>query len=857
MFQRYFSLPFARHEVRVWLANPATVLFVGFAWALVAVLGFEVGGFFSTNRASMEVFLGYMPWVYALVLPALCMGLWAEDWRRGTAERLLTLPLSITQLVLTRFVVAWGLVGVFLVGTWPLLAAVAWLGNPDWGMVAAGYVGVFLLGGVLLGFALVASALANHAVVAFAGGGVLLVFVLLSGWGWVLDGLERWLPGFVVAGLREVSVLEHLRRFVQGQVDMRSVTYLLGLMLLALALQTAVLMHRTGRGKPLPWVLGGLLAALVVAGAGSVVPLRWDWTYENQFTLSPASRSLIQTLPKPLTFTVYDSRTNPDMPTASRITARRLNDVLREVKALNPSMVNVLRINPDVRVDDEVEAQDAGLTEQELPNGQGFYLGLVAEMNGRKALIPVLEPSRLPYVEFDLMSLVAEVQKLGQKNIAVLAVPNLRMRDLRPTWLNELEGYYNVTTLLPGNPVIPPDTDVLVVMMAPYLPQESLYAIDQYVVNGGRVMLLMDPYFRTAPTDDLKTPDRNADAFALDHPADLLNGWGLTYDGMSIVADTARASTVNEPKVGFRTYPLWLNLTPQDINSNLPFTSYVETLQLAEAGHVEVGTLAPGLTATPVLSTSANAQLVSRTLVDSTDPQLYGSAAQGTPQRYTLSVLLAGNFPSLFASVPPAVANYYADYAPVGQPAAIPPHSVRGTSEGAILVIADNDLLDPAFTVRPSGRVEGELEPTNDNLVFFFNALQYLAGEGQLLSLRGKAAVPRTFTAVEAMLARLSNRYAGIENRMAADLYRVGQKLDELKTKQAGDGTQTLSTVAQTELRAYKARNLHLRNQLRDVRKALRRDVLMVERVLLVFTALCMPFLAGLGWWLVRRRKRV
>lgn len=851
-----FSPPLARHETRLWLANPATVVFLGFAWAMLAVLGFKMGEFFAGNRAGLEVFFSYLPWVYALMLPALTMGLWAEDARKGAAERMLTLPVTVPQWVVTRFGVAWGLVGVFLLGTWPLVASVAWLGNPDWGQMAAGYVGAFLLGGAMLACAMLASAACRHAVVAFVVGVTVLVFLLLSGWSWLLDTLAAYTPNLVIVWLRDVSLLEHVRRFNAGMLDIRSVTYMLALTLLGLGGQTAILLRRMGRGSARVWGAGSLVLAVALAAGANVLPLRGDWTHEGQFTLSPASVHLLENLPKPVTITVYESRTNPDVPLASRITARRLEDILREVKAINPSSIRLEAINPDLNVDDEVLAQEAGLVEQPLEMaGQGFYLGLVAEMDGRHAIIPVVEASRLPYLEFDLMSILAEVQKLGRKTVSVLAIPNLRMRDLQPTWLRELEGYYNVNYLLPGTPKVPDDTHVLVVMMAPYLPMESLYAIDQYLTRGGRVMLLMDPYFRTAPTAETQAPDRNADAFAFDHPADLLRGWGVQYDGQSIVGDPARAATINEPELGFRTYPFWLQLRATDINPDLPFTTFVESLNLPEAGHFTLGTMAPGLTATKILTTTPLAQTISRSTLDGADLQLAPSQASGTPSSKVVAMMLAGTFPSLFKDIPPTVMNTYLDMAPQGASPSIPPHQARGTGQGAILAIADEDFMNEKFTVRPSGRVEGEMEPMNDNLVFFFNALQYLAGEGDLLALRGKAAVPRTFTTVEAMLARLSNSYAKIERTMAADLFQVGAKLQELKKQQEGEGTQSLQTVAQSELRAYQTRNLALKKQLRDVRKSLRRDVLMVEKVLLVFTALAMPLLAGFVWMAWRRRR--
>ena len=852
-----FSFPLFRHEARVLGLSPGTPIFLAFAWMFAAGLAFWAGNFFASNRASLDVFLGYVPWVYALVIPALGMASWAEDWRRGVAERLLTLPLTVGQLVGTRLAVMALAVGVFLLGTWPMVATIALLGDPDWGPILTGYLGAWLLGVVFAAFALAAAAMCRSQVVAFIGGFAVVLFLVLSGWAGVVDVLEGWLPAGMVAVMRESSLLEHYRRFVLGVVDARSVLYLLGLLLLAVGWQVAAVAHRAER-RPrglAPWMVIAVagVAAAAVWAVSPYVRLRLDATADGLYTLSPASLKLVRALPKPVEFVVYDSRTNPDVPLASRLVSRRLMDLLADVKAENPSMVTVRVINPDLNVNDELAAQARGIVEQPLGTGQGFYLGMAASMDGRNAVVPAFDVDRAPYLEFDLMSVLAEVEKVRRKQMTLLSVPNLRMKDLRPTWLTEIESFYDIKYLLPGQPVVPDGTDILVVLMAPYLPAESLYAIDQYVVKGGRVLMLLDPYFRSAPGEDNNLPDRNADAFAFDHPADLLRGWGVEYDGMDIVGDPVLAATINEPELGFRTYPFWLHLTPDEVNHKLPFTSYVDDLLLPEAGSFEPKALASGLTYEPVLVTTDKAQKVPREVFDNVDPQLYASRMAGTPRRYDVAMVLRGRFASLFKDVPPAVANYYHDYAPQGASATVPPLVSVGGKDGAVVAVGDTDFLDTKFSLQPGGR-QGELEPVNDNLVFFFNTLQYLAGEGELLGLRGKAVNSRSFVLVEQMLNALGARYVALEQKMAADLFQVSERLQALKAQKE----QGLAADPRLEkdLKVFEARNLELRKQLREVRKNLRRDVVRLERVVVVFNLVAMPgLLLGLCVWLRRRRR--
>lgn len=844
-----FSAAFVCHQLRLLVASPATVIFLGFAWTMAAGLLFFVGGFFASNDASLNLYLAYLPWVYCLMFPALAMGLWAEDARNGTAERLLTLPFSMPQLVLGRHVVLLLVLVVFLLGSWPLWATLAWLGNPDWGQLAAALLGQVLLGQVLLALALLASVLARSYVVAFVLGVALLALALFAGVESVADAMAPWAPAWLVQVLYETSLLEHARRFTQGTVDVRSLGYMLGVVALLLAVQVALLQRRYRRGAAWPWLLAGVVALLVLTGMGRMVPWRLDMTADRLYTLSAASRQMVEGLAKPVTFTFYDSRSNPDLPPASRVMARRVRDMLADVQRLNPSMVRVDIINPDLRAADELAAAKAGLAEQPLAGGQGFYMGLAATMDGRRSVLPALEPSRTPYLEFDLMSLLAEVRKLERKTVALLAVPNLRLQDMRPRWVSEMSGFYTLDYLLPGVSEIPPATDVLVVMMAPYLPLETLYALDQYLVRGGKVLMLLDPYQRSAPDAMTSLPDRNAADAELNHPADLLRLWGIGYDGNSIVADEAHAAPVNDPKLGFRTYPLWLALGHGNVNPDLPFTSYIDTLAFAESGALTLGELAPRLAYTPVVASGGLARVVPRRVLDGGTPQLVASGLQGEPQAYVLGGLLEGHFPSTFKDIPPAVAELARR-----EERLLPAHVGEPASKGALLVYADTDFAAEDFAVQKTP--SGELVPVNDNLVLLFNSLQYLSGEGELLALRGKGVQPRSFGRVEEMLTRLGAQYTRVENKMAAELYQIAQRLEQLKA-QAKPEDISVANAAANELRSYEERNLELKKQLRDVRKSLRRDVVGLERMLAVINMLAMPLLALAGWWWWRRRKRL
>lgn len=879
------SKAFARHEARTLLLNPATPIFLGFAWALASILTFYVGGFYASNQTDAQILLGYLPWVLALIIPALTMHTWAEDWRRGTAERMLTLPIPLATLHLTRFATYMVLLALFLAGTWPFLATLAWLGSPDWGPIATGYLGIWLLAGVLLAADLFIAALSPSYVVAFVGAFALNGVLLLSGWSGLLAYLESWLPGRATTLLQQTSLLEHLTRFLSGTLDTRAILFLTGLILLFLTLGYLILRRRAQQqAQPArtSWFLipGSCLLLL----ASPLANLKLDATSDHLYTLSPATVKLLEKLPQPATLTVYTSRNNPDIPPAMRQLNTRLDDLIGQLQSAAPGKLKVVRVNPDASMETELKTLQAGIQPQPLPTSEDIYLGLTASLGegGRTALIPALEPSRTPYLEFDLASLLAETVKTRRKSITVLSSLNLNDENLRPRFLSELEGFYNISILRPGEPVVPEGTDVLLVMDAPFLPEESLYAVDQYMLRGGRTLMLLDPAMRTAPDDATRAPDRNADTLGTDHPADLLRRWGVAYDWNQVVGDPARATPISQRGatpglaedatlgLGYTTYPLWLSLDATNVNRKLPFTTYVSRMVLPESGFL-VPTGAPigaGLSYEAVLQTTPNARTVTRQQLDTVAAEALGTmltrADAGKPAVRDLAALLTGPFPTTFAEVPESVKTYYRDYATDPAAATWPSQTTVARAPGALLVVADADFTDDTFSLARQQSTlpgqplhgEGQLVPINDNLVFLYNGIQYLAGEGDLLGLRGKAVTPRTFTRVEGMLEGLSKKYVLTEQRIAAELFTTGSRLAELQ-KRADDATLADARATQ-EIRAWQSRDIALKKQLRQLRRALRGDVMRLGHALAVANILTMPLLllAGMAVFRYRRRRK-
>ena len=200
--------------------------------ALAGVFSMYIGGFFIRAQADLTAFFGFHPWLYLFLIPALSMRLWAEERRAGTIELLLTLPVTMTQAVLGKFLAAWLFTAVALALTFPAWITVNYLGDPDNGIIVAGYLGSLLMAGAYLAIGSCISALTRNQVIAFVVSAAVCLLFVLSGYPLVLDVFSAWAPPFLVETVSSFSFLGHFDDIVKGVIDLRDVVYFASLIAL-------------------------------------------------------------------------------------------------------------------------------------------------------------------------------------------------------------------------------------------------------------------------------------------------------------------------------------------------------------------------------------------------------------------------------------------------------------------------------------------------------------------------------------------------------------------------------------------------------------------------------------------------
>ena len=236
-----------KRELAAYFDSPVAYVFIVIFLLLAGFFTFTFGAFFDRGEASLGAFFMWMPWLFLFLVPAVGMRLWSEERRSGTMELLLTFPITTWQAIVGKFLASWLFLGIALALTFPVWLTVNILGDPDNGVIVAGYVGSLLLAGAYLAISSATSAMTRNQVVAFILAVVLCLFLILAGFNPVTDLLTRWASPAFVDTVAAFSVVTHFDAFQRGVVDSRDLLFFLSVIGFALFATGVIIRgHRSG-----------------------------------------------------------------------------------------------------------------------------------------------------------------------------------------------------------------------------------------------------------------------------------------------------------------------------------------------------------------------------------------------------------------------------------------------------------------------------------------------------------------------------------------------------------------------------------------------------------------------------------
>jgi ABC-2 type transport system permease protein len=219
--------PIFRREFAAYFATPLAYVFIVIFLLLAGAFTFYLGNFYERGQADLQPFFNFHPWLYLFLVPAVGMRLWSEERKSGTIELLLTLPVTMWQAVVGKFLAAWAFIGVALILTFPVWITVNYLGAPDNGVIFASYLGSFLMAGAFLAIGSCISACTRNQVIAFILTVVVCFLFLLAGFPLVLNFFSAWAPQGLVDAIAGLSFLTHYASIDKGVIDLRDLIYFL------------------------------------------------------------------------------------------------------------------------------------------------------------------------------------------------------------------------------------------------------------------------------------------------------------------------------------------------------------------------------------------------------------------------------------------------------------------------------------------------------------------------------------------------------------------------------------------------------------------------------------------------------
>jgi ABC-type uncharacterized transport system involved in gliding motility auxiliary subunit len=604
----------------------------------------------------------------------------------------------------------------------------------------------------------------------------------------------------------------------------------------------------------------GLIALLLGLVAfnylASVVAVRADLTEGKLYTLSDGTRRILGKLKAPVKVKLYVSK-GEAMPLPMRSFAKRVEDMVDEFAAVADGKLIVERYNPKPDSDEEDAAQLDGIEAQQLANGDVFYLGIAVSQLDRKQSIPNVSPRRERLVEYDLARAIARVGSSKQPKVGVMAGPPVLGASFDPMtrqpaepWVlaTELKRDFDVVQIPLGVTEIPKDINVLLVIHPRNIQPRAEYALDQFVLRGGKLIAFVDPYgyFDPQPT----IPGMPASGTSSSLPT-LFKAWGVTMADNKLVADMEYRSGV-----GQRETPTVLSLNRTAFSREDVVTSQIESLLYPWGGAFQVKP-ADGLKVQTLVHSSTNSMMV-----DSSKATASGNAAfKGflpDGQEKALAIRLSGTFKTAFPEGPPP--DPEAKDKPAASSAPVVPQLKRSAKENSVLLVADMDLLaDPAAVDVQELFGHKIVVPSNGNLALALGMVEQVASGDELISLRSRAAAFRPLTKVRALEAEAAKQYFGKISALEADLQKTSEKLQALQgPKGAGASGQILTAEQQAELERFRKSVAQTRKELKMVRKNLRKDseaLAFWTKVVNIALPPLVVALIGLGVALLRRRR--
>ncbi len=786
------------------------------------------GHFVERGIADLTPMFGFQPWLYLLFIPGISMRLWAEEFRNKTIVQIVTMPVSITTLVLGKFFASWIFVLIALLLTFPFWILVNYLGQPDNAVIFVSYLGSWLLAGCMLAISQTMSSLTKNQVIALVLSVVANFLFFVSGVEYVLGFFRMFASASIVDMIASFSFLTHFGQIMSGLFEFRYVVFVISIILLFnLATILIVSFKTSGTSKWLKSNQAGYYVIIFLMMLMGFVGLnlscnnffrtwQYDFTEEKIYTLSPSSQKILNDIPEKITAKLYYSpilgQRNPEI----RIMYDRIRLLLQRFHNLEPEKFNFRIYNPEPLTEVEDAAISSGL--QPIPLielSRNGYMGIVfGDAVDNKTIIPFFPMERQAFLEQDLME---KIYQLIHKKKVVGIISGLPIMEtqqevgyISPEWniISEIRKFYEVKLITKSEDF--PQIDVLMMVHPQNLSDEFVNEIKRYSKQGGKTLLLLD----TAAEAPRIFSAVNSEFYPSD-VKDLDKFFGFRMYNELLVVDLDNSITVDATK-NYSTNPIFTqdvvqfvlpndSMNPDfDITKNLQSVLFASTSLLVPDGY--------------------NSEFI---------PLIVGGKNSGIMPS---SVVYEGINP----------ADLLNEFEPINKLKVIAAllKSRNSYLPFEAIVVADTDFIYDTFWSKGRTILENNyFIPIYDNGNFVLNALDYLSGNTDLISLRGKIHKIRVFEDFENMRKQNIRQFRLKENDIFNKINHTKAALNEITAKRNFEERESFTADEQALIAKTRQNLQNLLTELSSIRINMHKNLQDLSVMIKLATIFSIPLL--------------
>jgi ABC-type uncharacterized transport system involved in gliding motility auxiliary subunit len=593
-----------------------------------------------------------------------------------------------------------------------------------------------------------------------------------------------------------------------------------------------------------------ILITFVLRGA------RIDLTESKLYSLAPGTQRIIGSLSEPVNLYFFFSQEASKQSPQLRAYAQRVREMLEEMTRHSSGKLRLTVIDPKPFTEEEDRASEFGLQTASLtPGGEPVYFGLAGtnSTDGRE-IIGLFQPDKEEFLEYDVASLIYRLSNPKRAKVGLISGLQLDARfdpmtgQMVPGWtsIQQLRELLEVRTLqADGNP-IPEDIGVLMVVHPKALSTQAQYAIDQFVMRGGKLIAFMDPQSEHDNASAHPGMPPIGDRYSTLGP--LLEAWGVKFDHTQIVGDRELGLTVAlRAGQAPSQHIAIIGLNRQSMNPKDVTVSALDTINVMTAGALSKKEGAT-IEFEPLIQSSTHAALLPASkLMFLPDSDSLLDGFQATGERYTIAARIHGKLKSAFPNGKPDTEGAAGE------------HLAESKEDANIILVADTDILADPLWVRTQ-TVFGQRFAVAwaNNGDFLANSVDNLAGSADLISVRGRQSFFRPFTKVEELRRQAGDQLRAKEKELDQELKETERKLSELEAARSDQGSLSLSPEQQAELLRFQEQRLRIRKELRETQRSLNVEIEKLGSRLAVINIALVPTLLAIGaivLWFIRRRR--